>query len=179
VKRVLGLLVLVVGVPMVQGGVAPFLPTAARPDVSLLVVLALAFCWRSTAGGLVLAALAGFVADLFSGGLLGEQALLGVLVFSAARVLSLHVNLLGVLAQMLFAAVATVAHAIGIAALTSFFSPGAGLGLVSPGPVLVHATANAVLAPFVTAAVSGLVAWLGDEDTGRRVLRLEPRSWAA
>lgn len=178
-KRGVGLLLLVLGVPMIEGGLAPFLPTVARPDLSLLVVLALAFCWRSTAGGLVLAAVSGFAVDLFSGGLLGQHALLRVGVFAAARLLSLHVNLLGVLAQTLFAGAATAAHAVGVAALTALFSPGAGLGLVAPGDVALHAGVNALLAPLVTAVVSTLVSWLGDEDAGRRALRLEPRSWAA
>lgn len=178
-KRVVGLGLLVLGVPMIEGGLAPFLPTVARPDLSLLVVLALAFCWRSTAGGLVLAAVSGFAVDLFSGGLMGLHGLLRVLVFTAARVLSLHVNLLGVLAQMLFAGAATAAHAVGVAALTSLFAPGAGHGLVAPGDVALHAGVNALLAPLVTACVSSLVAWLGDDEAGRRALRLEPRSWAA
>src|SRR5207247_6488471 len=71
VKRTAAILALVFGVPMLQGSLAPFLPAAFRPDLALLVVFALSLSWRDPATGLVLAAVCGFVVDLFSGAVLG------------------------------------------------------------------------------------------------------------
>jgi hypothetical protein len=47
------MLVIVFGVPMLEGALAPFLPAPFRPDLPLLVVFALALAWRNTGTGLV------------------------------------------------------------------------------------------------------------------------------
>ena len=176
-RRALGCALLVLGVPVLQGALGPYLPRAIRPDLALLVLIGLSLCWRGSATGLLLVAACGFGVDLFSGGLLGQHALLGVGVFAAARLLSLHVNLLGTPAQMLFVALLTAVHALGLAALASFFTPAAPV-LVGLGELVPSALANAVLAPVVTAGIVWLVAWMGGEEAGRRTLRLEPRRWA-
>jgi rod shape-determining protein MreD len=177
VRRVLALLAIVFGVPMLEGALAPFLPAAFRPDLPLLVVLALALAWRNTATGLVLVAMCGFVVDLFSGALLGQHALLSVLAFAAARALSQHVSMIGVLPQIVFAAGLTTVHAIGVVGLTTFFTPGADLALLRPGVVLPRVAVNALIAPTVNALGAALVAWASGEDTGRRPLRIATRSW--
>jgi rod shape-determining protein MreD len=99
VKRIVGIAILVFVVPMLQGALAPYFPTALRPDLALLVVFGLSLCWRNAATGLLLAALCGFVVDLFSAGLLGQHALLSVVVFGASRLLSVHVSLAGVFSR--------------------------------------------------------------------------------
>lgn len=176
-RRLFGLSLLVLLVPMLQGALAPFLPRLFRPDLALLVLLGLSLCWRSSVTGMLLVAACGFGVDLFSGGLFGQHALLAVLVFVAARVLSLHVNLLGTMPQMFFVAALTVVHALGLAALTSFFTPAApallGLGDLAP-----RALANALIAPVTTAAVSVLVGWMGGDESARRTLRLAPRTFS-
>ena len=176
-RGVLGCLLLVLCVPMLQGALGPYLPRLIRPDLALLVLIGLSLSWRSSVTGLLLVAACGFGVDLFSGGLLGQHALLGVLVFAAARLLSLHVNLLGTPAQMLFVAVLTAVHALGLAALASFFTPAAPV-LVGFGELVPRALANAVLAPIVSTGVTWLVAWMSGEESDRRTLRLEPRRWA-
>ena len=171
------MLVIVFGVPMLEGALAPFLPAAFRPDLPLLVVLALAIAWRNTATGLVLVAVCGFVVDLFSGALLGQHALLSVIAFVAARVLSQHVSMIGVLPQIVFAAGFTAVHAIGVVGLTTLFTPGADLALLRPGVVLPRVLVNALVAPAVYWAVSGIVSWVSGEDLSRRPLRIATRSW--
>src|SRR2546427_9198826 len=162
---------------MLQGALAPFLPTAFRPDLALLVVFALALAWRNTAPGLVLAAVCGFVVDLFSGALLGQHALLSVLAFVATRALSVHVSMIGALPQMFCAAALTAVHAIGVVGLTAFFTPGAELSLPRFVVVAPRVVVNAVVAPGVSWVVSGLVAWVVGEDIGRRPLRIATRRW--
>ena len=171
------MLVIVFGVPMLEGALAPFLPAAFRPDLPLLVVLALAIAWRNTATGLVLAAVCGFVVDLFSGALLGQHALLSVLAFVAARALSQHVSMIGVVPQVVCAAGLTAVHAIGVVGLTTFFTPGADLALLRPGVVLPRVVVNALVAPAVNGIGAALVAWVTGEDPGRRPLRIATRSW--
>src|SRR5258706_6961607 len=168
---------LVFGVPMLQGALAPFLPTAFRPDLALLVVFALALSWRNTASGLVLASLCGFVVDLFSGALLGQHALLSVFAFVATRALSVHVSMIGVPSQMIGAAALTALHAIGVVGLTTFFMPGTDVALPRLLAVLPRVGMNALLAPAVHRVVSGLVAWVSGEDLGRRPLRIATRNW--
>ena len=125
-KRALLFLVLALFCPMLQGALLAHLPRAVVPDLSLLVVLALALCWRSTAGGLLVAGSAGCVADLLSSSLLGQHALLHLATFAAARYASVHVNLKGGLSQMIFAAGWTPVYGLSLGGLTAFFSPGFG-----------------------------------------------------
>jgi rod shape-determining protein MreD len=178
VKPVAAIFALVFGIPILQGALAPFLPPAFRPDLALLVVFALSLAWRNTATGLVLAALCGFVVDLFSGALLGQHALLSVLAFVAARGLSVHVSMIGALPQMTGAAALTAVHAIGIVGLTAFFTPGADFSLPRFWVVVPRIAVNAIAAPIVSWIVSGLVAWVLGEDLGRRPLRIATRRWA-
>jgi rod shape-determining protein MreD len=178
VKRAIAMFALVFAVPMLQGAIGPFLPAAFRPDLALLVVFALSLSWRNTATGLVLSAVCGFFVDLFSGGLFGQNALVSVLVFVAARGLSMHVSMIGALPQLTFAAALTVVHAIGLAMLTTFFTPTSDFALLRPALLAPRVLANAVVAPLVGAVVSVLVAWVNGEDIGRRrPLRIATRSW--
>lgn len=176
-KRVVGLFLLGALTPMLQGAIGGALPTGLCPDLSFLFVVGVGLCWRSTAGGLVLAGFTGFVADLLSGSLLGQHALLRVLAYVAARLISVHINLLGARSQIVFVALLTIANALALGALTAFFSRGTGFDL-GTGEVLRHALVNAVVAPFVVTLTGLAVARLGDEDGGRRLLRLEPRDFS-
>ena len=177
-KRLVALIGLIFAPPVLQGALSPFLPAALRPDLSLLVVFGVALGWRNPATGLALVAAGGFVVDLLSGGLLGQRALLGVLIFGGARMLSLRVGLLGPFPKMLFAGLLTVAHAVGLAALTSFFAPGSGGELLRLAPLLLQAVVNAFAAPILIPAVQGLVGWLGGDESARRGTRLALRSYA-
>ena len=56
-KRGVGLAVFGTLAVMLQGAVAGFLPPSWCPDLGFLFVLAIGLRWRSSAGGLVLAAL--------------------------------------------------------------------------------------------------------------------------
>ena len=174
-KRAAALVLLGLLVPMIQGALAGFLPRGACPDVGLLLVIALGVCLRSTAAGVALAAWIGFVTDQLSGSLLGQHALLWLLAFGAARLTSLHVNLQGPFTQMAIAAALTLGSAFGISALTAFFAPD--LAPVSTAAELFWQTAvNALMAPLVIGLASRLIAKL--DDDGRRVLRLEPRTYS-
>jgi cell shape-determining protein MreD len=159
---------------MIQGALTAFVPTGWFPDAGLLLVMALGLAWPGAIAGALLATWVGFVSDLLSGSLVGQHALLWLCAFGAARVVSSHVNLHGAPTQMVLAAGLTTGAALAMSALTAFFSPDSVSGLAS-GPALLRQIAvNALAGPLVISAVAALIARL-DEESGRRVLRLEPR----
>jgi rod shape-determining protein MreD len=175
VKRVLGLLGLGVVALTLQGAVPSFLPARFCPDLGFLLVVALGLCWRSAVGGVCVAGAIGYTADLLSGSLLGQHALLRLAAYAVARFGNRHLNLRGALPQAIFVAVLTSANAFAMALLTSFFSPGTGVGRVALRELLPQAVANALLAPLIALGTARTVARLGDEDGGQRVLPLAPR----
>jgi cell shape-determining protein MreD len=175
---VLALVALGVLAPMLQGAAGTFVPARFCPDLALLLVVALGLCWRSTSGGLLLAAGLGYATDLLSGALLGQHALLRVLEFLAARLASHHLNLRGPLPQSVFVAGLAAANGLALGALTSFFAAGFGPGWISAGDVWPQALVDALCAPFAVRGVERLLARLGDEDA-RRLLPLEPRNFSA
>ena len=162
---------------MAQGAVAAFLPPGWCPDLGLLLVVATALTWRSGAGGIAVAAGLGYVADLLSGTLLGQQALLWIVAYGVARFGSGQLNLRGVLPQIVFVALLTPAHAVALAATTAFFAPDVAFALPPGAALLAHAAVNGLCAPLAIAGVGRLVGRLVPEEGGRRLLRLEPRSF--
>jgi rod shape-determining protein MreD len=179
VKPAIALLLLGALAVMLQGAAGGFAPPRWIPDLGFLVVVALAPRWRSAAGGLVLAALIGYIADLLSGSLLGQHTLLRLIAFAAARVASRSLNLRGTLPQAVFVGILTLVDALGAAVLTAFLAPPAlGFGLPAPGALLTHAGVNAAFAPLAAWVTDRVLALVSDEDAGRRLLRFAPRRTA-
>jgi len=162
---------------LLQAFLASLIPPALMPDLSFLLVVALGTRLRSTGTGLLLASGLGYLADLFSGSLLGLHALLRVLAFGAARLCSRQLNLRGALPQAVFVGFLTLVNALGVAVLMAFFSPEAGFGVPPVGTLLLHALVNAIFGPMVAGGCEALLAWAGEDDRGRQLLRLEARSF--
>lgn len=160
---------------MVQGAAAGLMEHRYVPDLGLLIVVALGTRWRSLPSGIVLAALIGYLADLLSGSLLGQHALLRMLAFAAARVGSRSLNLRGALPHAVFVGILSLVNALGVAVLTAFFAPDAGFGLASAGALLTHAGINAVFAPLVALGIDRVIGLVSNDDPSRRLLRIEPR----
>jgi rod shape-determining protein MreD len=151
-----------------QGAFATFLPAAWCPDLALLLVVFLGLRGEGAVAGLVLSALIGYASDLLSGSLLGQHALLSLVAFVTARLGSRQLNLRGAFPLAAFTAALTLGYGAGVVALSGFFT-----GRGSPdwswfGELLQHAVVNAALVAPVMRA-------LGEEEAGRRILRLEPR----
>jgi rod shape-determining protein MreD len=176
VKRTLAVLFIGIAAPMVQGALNTFVPARFTPDLGFLIVIALGLHWRSAGGGLVIAAALGFAADLLSGSLLGEQALLRLVAFGVARFASRHLNLRGALPQAIFVLVFTAVNALGVGLLNTFFTSRGGIDLVMLRDLPPHALINALFAPLVSRAVEAVATTFGDDEGGRRLLRLAPRS---
>lgn len=178
-KRVLAVLGVGIGVPMIQGALNAFVSPRFTPDLGFLVVIALGLHWRNGVSGVALAGVLGFAADLLSGSLLGEQALLRMLAFAVARLASRHLNLRGAMPQASFVLAYTLVNALGVGLLGEFFTSGPGFELAMLRVLPVHAAVNAVAAPFVSRAFGALLAALGDDESGRRSVRLPARGGAA
>jgi rod shape-determining protein MreD len=179
VKQSVALLLIGIAALMVQGALNTFVPARFTPDLGFLIVIALGLHWRSAGGGFVIAAALGFAADLLSGSLLGEQALLRLLAFGTARFASRHLNLRGAVPQAVFVLIFTAVNALGIGLLNSFFTSRGGFDLVMLRDLPPHAAINALFAPLVSRVVEAVASALGDDDGGRRLLRLAPRSRTA
>jgi rod shape-determining protein MreD len=173
--------VLLVGIatPMIQGAFNTFVPPRFTPDLGFLVVIALGLHWRSAPGGLAIAAALGFSADLLSGSLLGEQALLRMFAFAAARAASRHLNLRGAIPQAVFVLALTAANALGIRLLEVFFTSGGRLDLVLLRDLPIHGAINALFAPLVSRCIDVLTIALGSDDGSRRSVRLPTQGGAA
>ncbi|MCG8589385.1 MAG: rod shape-determining protein MreD [Proteobacteria bacterium] len=158
---------------VVQGVLAELVSPRWSPDLSLLVLVAMAYHWRPAASGYVLAATLGYATDLLSGSLLGQHALLRVATFAGARLASRQLDLRGTLPLAVFVAGVTLLYGLGLFWSSDFFAGEAGLSWGGVGGVLGHALVNAVAAPFVAAGVGRVAQWTVEEDPNR-VVRLDP-----
>ena len=165
--------------PILQGVLATFLPRALCPDLGLLGAVALGLVSRNVVAGLCGAALLGYLADLLSGSLLGQHVLLRLAAFGVARLASQPLNLRGGLPQMVFVGSLSAGNALATSVLTAFFASQPGLGVPGLGEILLHATVDGLCAPLAVAGVQRIAALLNPEESGRRLLRLEPRNWTA
>ncbi len=175
-KRALALLAIGALAPMIQGAMGTFIPLHYCPDLGLLLVVGLGLCWRSTAGGLVLSAMLGFVADLLSGSLLGQHMLLRIFAFGAARACSRQLNLRGVIPRATFVAVLSAVSALGTGALTAFFGAGPGVDAQLLRELVPHALINGAFAPLGVWLVERIANWLSEAEAGQQLLPLRPRS---
>ena len=157
-----------------QGAVAGTLSPPWCPDLGFLIVIALGPRLASGSVGLTLAAALGYLSDLLSGSLLGQHVLLRMLAFGAARRAGRQLDLRGVLPQAVFAGSLSGLNALALAVVTAFFV-GSGFGWPAPMSLLAHAVVDAVFAPLVAVGVDRLLAWVGEDDAGRRLMRFEPR----
>ena len=168
-----------IAIPMAQGGLNTFVSPRFTPDLGFLVVIALGLHWRSALGGLAIAAAIGFCADLLSGSLLGEQALLRMLAFTASRVASRHLNLRGPLPQAAFVFVLTATNVLGISLLEAFFTSGDPFDIAMLQDLPGHAAINALFAPLVSRCIDILMIASGGDESGRRTVRLPAEGGAA
>ena len=160
---------------VVQGALARIVPPPWCPDLGLLVVLSVGLRWRGLPLGLALASALGFAADLLSGSLLGQHALLRLIAFASAFLAGRQLNLKGSLPLVVFAGSVSFAYGVAVSAVSGFFS-----GAAAPGPSwllesLWHALVNGALAPAVFGVVSRVAARTGSEDALSRTLRIEAR----
>jgi len=159
---------------LLQGTLATVVPAPWCPDLGLLVVISIGLRWRRPGTGLVLAAALGFAADLLSGSLLGQHALLRIVVFSSAFLAGRQLNLRGTLPLVVFAVSTSFVYGVAVYAVSSFF-----VGAGTPGLTWVldgvkHALVNGLFATGVFSVVTRIALWAGEDAAGSRTLRIDP-----
>ena len=141
---------------VLRGVVAEYLPAVLVPDLGLVMAVA-AGLHLGGVGALGVAFSVGLVADLLSGSLLGQQALVLMTLAGATSLADRQLQLKRGLPLAVFAGAATVAAGGLLVASTSLFEgrlvPDAGLAL----GLLVHAAANAAVAPPLAGGVGRLL----------------------
>jgi cell shape-determining protein MreD len=153
-------------------------PPPLCPDLGLLVVLSIGLRWRGLPLGLALASALGFAADLLSGSLLGQHALLRLVAFASAFLAGRQLNLKGSLPLVVFAGSVSVAYGLAVYAVSGFFAAASGAATPGAGWLLEsvwHAAVNGAFAPGVFGVVSRVAARTGAEDALSRTLRIDPR----
>jgi len=160
---------------VLQGALATVVPPPWCPDLGLIVVLSIGLRWRSLGSGLVLAALLGFAADLLSGSLVGQHALLRVVAFSSAWLAGRQLNLKGSLPLVVFVMSVSFVYGLAVYAVSTFF-----VGAVAPTfgwlvDTFQHALVNGLVAGQVFGLVGRVVARAGDGDGPGRTLPIDAR----
>jgi len=169
-KAALALLGVGVVALMVRGVLASVLPPGLRPDFGLVVVVALGL-QRPGPAGLLLAALLGCVADVLTGALLGQHAMLFALAFVVTRLAGAQLDLRRPLPTAFLVAALSAAHGLATVGLSRVFAGAA--SWPTPGRLLGQAATDALVAPLLLPLLAVLVAQLSDDD--RRAVELAPR----
>lgn len=171
-KRVITLLGIGIAALVAQGALATLIAPPWCPDLALLVLIGIGLRWSGIAGGLLVAAFLGYATDLLSGSLLGQHALLDLLVFTATLVATRQLNLRGPWPLAFFAMGMTVIYGLLMLAITGFFVGGVELRLAWIGSQVIHALVTGACAPTVSALVGRASGW-ADDDPAHRSLGLD------
>jgi rod shape-determining protein MreD len=153
----------------VVGAAARWVPRGALPDPGLLAVVALGLRVGGVPG--VLGAFAiGWTADLLSGGLLGQFALLDLLAWAATRVAQRRVDLARPLVLVPFVLGLALGQALGLALLGGVPRPGPEALAVLTRFSIANVVAALGLRPLWTALFDRIDA----ADPARGPIRLDP-----
>ncbi|MAE96392.1 MAG: rod shape-determining protein MreD [Deltaproteobacteria bacterium] len=163
----IGLLALVV-----EGALAPWLPIRFVPDASLLATVAAALV-LGPAEGLVAAAVFGFSADVLSGTLLGQQAMLRVLELSITRVFASQLDLGRGLPLTIFVAFLSVADGALLVMQSRFFLD-LSFHWAEASRLLVRALVTGVFATPASSLARAIADRL-EESQARREMRLDTK----
>lgn len=173
-RRALALAGLGLAALMLQSVAAAVLPAGLVPDLALLLAVAAAVS-AAPIEGMLLATGVGYGADLLSGSLLGQQALLRLGVFVSTRVVSAQFHLKRGMPLAICAMGVTLADAAGTAAIGWLFAGDPLIGLHAPLDLASRALVNALFAPLVVGTLDAVLELLIQREARRRDVRLETR----
>ncbi len=160
---------------VIQGALAMIVPPPYCPDLALIVVIAIGLCWHGLALGLCLAAALGFAADLVSGSLMGQHALLRLIVFVSAFFAGRQLNLRGSLPLCVFTFSVSVAYGFALYAVSLFFIGRVDVGWSWVVSLTLHSAVNAIVAPAIYGGVTRLSGWASEEEGSARTFHIDPR----
>lgn len=173
-RSLLALAGLALGSLVLQCLLAALLPPALVPDLTLLVTV-IAAVEAPALPALLLAASLGFGMDVLSGSLLGEHALLRILVFAATRFVSAQFHLERGLPLATYCLAIGLLAPLGLAALSRLFTGQSLLGVEALPTLTLRASVGALLATSVHRVVGATFAALQDGDARRREVRFDTR----
>ncbi len=173
-RRALALAGLGLAVLILQSVATAVLPVRFVPDLTLLLAVAAAVS-ASTLEGMLISTGVGYGADLLSGSLLGQHALLRLGAFLGTRVVSAQFHLKRGLPLAVCAVGVTVADALGTAGLGWLFAGDPMLGLHAPLDLAARAGVNALCAPLMVGLLDTVLELLTEREARRRDVRLETR----
>ena len=157
-----------------QGALARWFPPPFCPDFGLLLVMCLGLRWPNFSTGVLLAGLLGFSADLLSGSLMGQQALLRILVFTASFIAGRQFNIRGPLPLMAFVVTMSFLYGVALYLLSLFFigaAVGSGAGWLADN--VWHSFANAIFAPLVFSLCSRIFVWVIGDEANEHPLKIQ------
>jgi rod shape-determining protein MreD len=155
---------------ILRGALAGAVPQGLHPDLVLVVVVALGLL-RPGASGLLIAAGLGSMADVLTGALLGQHALLFVVAFAITRLAGAQLDLRRTVPTAFLVGALSVAYGLGSVALSRLFADG--VAWPAAGRLFGQAAIDGIVAPLVLPFLSKLVQALTDDD--RRAVPLAPR----
>ena len=158
---------------VLQSSLGRLVPARLGPDIGFLYVVGLGLVVTSM-WGLFLAMAAGYAADLLGGALLGEHAVLFLLIFGITRLANLRMDLFRPFPLVIYVFVLSLFSVVlvgGIRVLIGEITPFA-LGFSKWIPI--QALSNALVAWFVVVAVRGVATHLA-EDSDTDLFLLEYR----
>ena len=155
---------------ILRGALAGAIPQGFHPDLVLVVVVALGLL-QPGATGLLIAAGLGCMADVLTGALLGQHALLFVVAFAITRLAGAQLDLRRAAPTAFLVAALSVAYGLGSVALSRLFADG--VAWPAAGRLVSQAAIDGLVAPLVLPFLSRVVQALTDDD--RRAVPLAPR----
>jgi rod shape-determining protein MreD len=167
----LGLLVLGFLAMLAEGTATSFVPSGLCPDLPLLLVIGMALNLGG-ARALLVGAVLGYAADILSGALLGQHALLYVVAFGAASAANRSLELRTALAQATLAGVLTLLNGLLLSFLGSFLGGTLVVDFHLALQLALQAALSFVFAPLVCALVERVASRTGEEDANRRSVPL-------
>lgn len=169
-RAAVGLALVGVAALILRGVLSGVLPPALRPDLGLVVVVGLGLK-RPGPSGLLIAAGLGCLADVLTGALLGQHALLFALAFAITRLAGFQLDLRRPAPVFFLVAAISAVHGLGSVALSRFFAGAA--AWPSPGRLLGQAALDAAVATLALPLLGALVGALSEDE--RRAVQLAPR----
>jgi cell shape-determining protein MreD len=167
-KAALAVLVLGLFMLIVQGALARWVLPPWCPDLAWLVVLGIGLRWPHFLTGLLLAVTLGYAMDLVSGSLMGQHALMRLVTYLAAALVTRQLDLSGGLPVSIFVGAMTVFYGVAIVTMLSFFVGSPWVGFDVLGAAAGHAIVNVLAAGPIISLVEQVLARFSDEEVGRR-----------
>lgn len=151
-----------------QGALARAVAPPWCPDLSWLVVMAIALRWPGFLSGFVLAAVLGFAMDVVSGSLMGQHALLRLVTYVAAAVASRQLDLSGGIPMALLVFALSLGYGFGVVGTRSLFFGPEPIGVETFALAVAQAFVHMLLVAPVVGLVERIVNRFADEDLARR-----------